>query len=51
MGYRVCIVDENTNKSSLKCYGARDENLPEVLAIGATDAKALNKAVDKLHKI
>jgi len=50
MGYRVCIVDTDTNQSSLKWYGARDESLPEVLAIGATDAKALNKAVDKLHK-
>ena len=49
MGYRVCIVDTDTNQSSLKWYGARDENLPQVLAVGATDAKALNKAVDKLH--
>jgi len=36
MGYRVCILDTDTNQSSLKWYGARDESLPDVLAIGTT---------------
>jgi chromosome partitioning protein len=49
MGYKVCIVDTDTNQTSFKWYGARDESLPEVLVLGATDAKALNKAVDSLH--
>jgi chromosome partitioning protein len=50
MGYKVCIVDTDTNQNSLAWSGVRDENLPEVLVIGATDSKALTKTVDKLHK-
>lgn len=49
-GYKVCIVDTDVNQTSFKWYGARDEKLPEVLVLGATDSKALNKAVDKLHE-
>src|SRR5690242_14782028 len=49
-GYKVCIVDTDVNQTSLKWYGARDEHLPEVVVLGATDAKALNKAVEKLHQ-
>lgn len=50
MEYKVCLVDTDTNQNSLSWYGARDENLPEILVVGATDSKALNKSVDKLHK-
>lgn len=50
MGYKVCVVDTDTNQTSLKWYGVRDSSLPEVAVLGATDAKALNKAVDKLHQ-
>ena len=50
MGYKVCIVDTDTNQNSLAWYGVRDESLPEVLVVGATDSKALNKTVDKLHQ-
>lgn len=49
-GYKVCIVDTDINQTSLKWYGVRDESLPEVSVLGAVDAKALNKAVDKLHE-
>lgn len=49
-GYKVCIVDTDTNQTSFKWFGVRDENLPQVLVLGATDTKALNKAVDKLHE-
>ncbi len=49
-GNKVCIVDTDVNQTSLKWYGARDNNLPEVSVLGAIDAKALNKAVDKLHE-
>ena len=48
MGYRVCPAAAGRILTKL-WYGARDETLPQVLAVGATDAKALNKAVDKLH--
>lgn len=50
MGYKVCIVDTDTNQNCLQWYGAREENLPQVLVVGATEPKALNKAVDNLHK-
>ena len=49
MGYKVCIVDTDTNQNSLAWSGVRDENLPEILVVGAIDSKALNKTVDKLH--
>lgn len=49
MGYKVCIVDTDTNQNSLQWYGAREEALPQVLVVGTTDPKALTKAVDKLH--
>ena len=50
MGYKVCIVDTDTNQNSLAWNGVRDESLPNILVVGATDAKALNKTVDTLHK-
>lgn len=50
MNYKVCIVDTDTNQNSLAWYGARDEELPEVTVVGATDSKALNKTVDSLHR-
>ena len=50
IGYKVCIVDTDTNQNSLAWSGVRDENLPEILVVGAIDSKALNKTVDKLHK-
>ena len=50
MGYKTCLVDTDTNQNSLAWYGARDSELPDILVVGATDSKALNKTVDKLHK-
>jgi len=49
MGYKVCIVDTDINQTSFKWFGVREEGLPKVLVLGATDAKALNKAVDQLY--
>jgi chromosome partitioning protein len=50
MGYKVCIVDTDTNQNSLAWSGVRDESLPGILVVGATDSKALNKTVDKLDR-
>ncbi|MEO1517204.1 MAG: ParA family protein [Bacteroidota bacterium] len=50
MGYKVCIVDTDRNQNSMAWSGARDENLPPILVVGATDATAINKTVDQLHK-
>lgn len=50
MGYSVCIVDTDTNQNSLQWYGVRDESLPNVMVVGATEPKALVKAVVNLHR-
>ncbi|PCJ31803.1 MAG: chromosome partitioning protein [Moraxellaceae bacterium] len=50
MGYKTCIVDTDKNQNSVSWSGARDESLPEILVVGVTDPKAVNKTVDKLHK-
>lgn len=48
MGYKVCIVDTDTNQNSIQWYGAREENLPQILVVGTTEPKALTKTVDDL---
>ena len=49
MDYKVCIVDTDTNQNSLQWYGAREASLPQVTVVGATDPRALIKAVNNLH--
>lgn len=48
MGYKVCIIDTDTNQNSLQWYGAREEGLPKVLVVGTTEPKALTKTVNDL---
>jgi chromosome partitioning protein len=50
MGYKTCIVDTDRNQNSVSWSGARDENLPQILVVGVTDPKAINKTVDQLHQ-
>lgn len=50
MGFKTCIVDTDTNQNSLAWCGVRDENLPNVTVVGATDAKALGKTVENMHR-
>lgn len=50
MGYKVIIVDTDTNQNSLQWSGVRDENLPTVMVVGITDTKALNKTIDHLNR-
>jgi chromosome partitioning protein len=50
MGYKVCIVDTDTNQNSLSWFGVRDGDLAALNVVGATDPKALNKTVDALHR-
>lgn len=50
MGYSVCVVDTDTNQNSMAWNGERDESLPPITVVGATDPKALNKAVDRLNQ-
>lgn len=48
IGYKVCIVDTDRNQNSLAWVGERSDDLPNLLAVGITDSKALNKMVDQL---
>ena len=50
MGFKTCIVDTDTNQNSLAWCGVRDESLPNITVVGATDAKALGKTVENMHR-
>lgn len=50
MGFKTCIVDTDANQNSLAWSGVRSEDLPSITVVGATDAKALGKTVDNLHR-
>jgi len=50
MGYKVAIVDTDTNASSMHWSGLRSEELPEITVVGLTDEKALRKNVKQLHE-
>jgi len=49
-GYKVCLVDTDTNQNSMAWYGARDEALPEITVVGVTDHNALSRTVANLHR-
>lgn len=48
-GYKVCIVDADTNQSSLRWSTFRDENLPGVAVFGIPDGKMLSSNVKHLN--
>ena len=50
MGFKTCIVDTDANQNSLAWCGVRNESLPNITVVGSTDAKALGKTVDNMHK-
>jgi chromosome partitioning protein len=50
MGFKTCLVDTDTNQNSMAWCGVRDENLPNITIVGATDAKALSKTVENMNK-
>lgn len=50
MGYKVAIVDTDTNASSVHWSGLRNEELPHITVIGLTDASALSKNIKQLHE-
>jgi len=50
MGYKVCLVDTDTNQTSVKWSSFRDEETPSVLVIGMTEAGALAKTVTALNE-
>ena len=48
-GYKTCIVDSDTNKSSLRWAGLRDESLPTIPVFGSEDGKILTQTVRGLN--
>jgi chromosome partitioning protein len=50
LGYKVVIVDTDTNQNSLAWYGARDEDLPNVNVVGVCESEALSKSIENLHQ-
>ena len=46
--YKVCLVDTDTNQSSLQWFGVRELESPNLKAVGVTDSTALYKAVKSL---
>ena len=49
LGYKVVIVDTDTNQNSLAWYGARDNDLPNINVVGVADSEALTKSINNLH--
>jgi len=50
MGYKVAIIDTDTNASSVHWSGIRDEDLPHITVMGITNAAALRKNIKQLQK-
>jgi chromosome partitioning protein len=50
MGYSTCIVDADTNQSSLKWAGLRDEKLPLIFVSGQNEESSLSKNVKALNE-
>lgn len=48
-GYKTCIVDADTNQSSLKWSGLRPENLPAIFVSGQGEDNSLAKNVKLLN--
>lgn len=49
-GYRVVIVDTDTNQNSLSWFGARDQELPQINVVGVSESEALGKSIKQLHQ-
>lgn len=49
MGFKVCIVDTDTNQNSMAWLRVREDDLPRVMVVGATDPLVLHKTVNQLH--
>ena len=47
MGYRVAIVDTDTNASSVHWSGIRDEENPPIMVFGILDSNALRKNIQQ----
>lgn len=50
LDYRVTILDTDRNQNSITWSGVRSDEYPEVVAVGATEPKTLNKVANKLEE-
>lgn len=50
MGYRVAIIDTDTNTSSVHWSGLRPEDLPNITVLGLTESDALRKNIKQLQQ-
>ena len=50
MGYRVAIIDTDTNASSIHWSGIRDEDLPKITVVGITESNALRKNIKEIQE-
>ena len=50
MGYRVAIIDTDTNASSIHWSGIRDEEMPKVTVMGITESSALRKNIKTIQE-
>ncbi len=49
-GYKTCIVDSDTNKSSLRWAGFRSEDLPNIPVFGSEDGRVLTQTIRGLYE-
>ena len=49
MGYKVALIDTDTNASSVRWSGLRAEDAPPVTVLGLTDGEALRKNIKQLQ--
>ncbi|MEL6639590.1 MAG: ParA family partition ATPase [Bacteroidota bacterium] len=50
MGYRVAIIDTDTNASSVHWSGIRSEDHPPITVMGITDSNALRKNIRQVEE-
>jgi chromosome partitioning protein len=50
MGYKITIIDTDTNRSSERWSGLRSEELPSITVVSLSDSNALRKNIMQLHK-
>lgn len=49
MGYKVAIIDTDTNASSVHWSGIREEGNPSIMVFGISDSNALRKNIQKIQ--
>lgn len=49
MGYKVAIIDTDTNASSVHWSGIREEEMPSITVMGLTDNNALRKNIREIE--